>query len=223
MKEEKHELTTFADLNLDIEQAFKNDKFKLLLNQQPPETWINKNTLANNSKYLPIDKTEFLLDKIFQEWRIEVLREGTMFNSVYCTVRVHYLNPVTGKWSFHDGVGAKDLQHDKDTTLSMDTIKPAAVQMALPTAKSLAIKDACDHLGKLFGRDMNRKNTIEFAPAYMKNNGKPKPPSSDTKSEERIIKLVNNCNTKEEMKKFEKDCVSIDARKAYDEKFKSLK
>jgi hypothetical protein len=29
--------------------------------------------------------------------------------------------------------------------------------MALPMAKSYAIKDACDHFGKLFGRDLNRK------------------------------------------------------------------
>ncbi len=34
--------------------------------------------------------------------------------------------------------------------------------MALPMAKSYAIKDACDHFGKLFGRDLNRKETMGF-------------------------------------------------------------
>jgi hypothetical protein len=42
-------------------------------------------------------------------------------------------------------------------------IKEDAEKAAFQIAKSAAIKDATDHLGKLFGRDLNRKNTIEFA------------------------------------------------------------
>jgi hypothetical protein len=34
--------------------------------------------------------------------------------------------------------------------------------MAFTMAKSYAIKDACDHFGKLFGRDLNRKETMGF-------------------------------------------------------------
>jgi ABC-type transporter lipoprotein component MlaA len=34
--------------------------------------------------------------------------------------------------------------------------------MALPIAKTFAIKDATGHLGKIFGRDLNRKDTIPF-------------------------------------------------------------
>jgi hypothetical protein len=34
--------------------------------------------------------------------------------------------------------------------------------MVLPMAKSYAIKDACDQFGKLFGRDLNRKETMGF-------------------------------------------------------------
>lgn len=36
--------------------------------------------------------------------------------------------------------------------------------MAFPLAKSQAIKDACHHFGKLFGADLNRKDTISFDP-----------------------------------------------------------
>ncbi len=209
-------LPTLADLSQDIELAFKNDQFKLLLNQTPPETWVKKNALANNSKYLPIDKTEFLLDKIFQEWKVEVKEVGTMFNSVFCVVRVHYKNPVTLEWSYHDGVGAKDMQKDANTTLSMETIKSAAVQMALPTAKSLAIKDACDHLGKLFGRDLNRKDTLEFSGAYSKDAPK-------DKSEERLAKLIDSCKSREELSKFFGDCTTKELSEIYDKKYKSLK
>lgn len=34
--------------------------------------------------------------------------------------------------------------------------------MAFPNAKSLAIKDACDHFGRLFGADLNRKDYVEY-------------------------------------------------------------
>jgi hypothetical protein len=34
--------------------------------------------------------------------------------------------------------------------------------MAFPIAKTVAIKDACDHFGKLFGSDLNRKDDITY-------------------------------------------------------------
>ena len=34
--------------------------------------------------------------------------------------------------------------------------------MALPIAKTVALKDAADHLGKLFGSDLNRKDTLNY-------------------------------------------------------------
>jgi len=160
-----NKLPTLADLHCNIEEAFRNDDLKLLLNQ-PPGGFVKKHPTIGND-YLPIDKTEMFLDMIFQKWRIEVLREGNMWNSVYVVVRVHYKDPTNGEWQFHDGVGAKDLQMDAGSkSLTMETIKAAAVMMALPTAKSQAIKDACEHLGKLFGRDLNRKDTIDFVGKY---------------------------------------------------------
>jgi hypothetical protein len=46
---------------------------------------------------------------------------------------------------------------------SLRPVKEDAEKAAFQIAKSAAIKDATDHLGKLFGRDLNRKHTIEFA------------------------------------------------------------
>jgi hypothetical protein len=34
--------------------------------------------------------------------------------------------------------------------------------MAFPMAKTIAIKDAADHFGKLFGADLNRKDVISY-------------------------------------------------------------
>lgn len=155
-------LPSLTDLQLDVQQALKDDALNLLLNQPPPQKWIKKHpTIGHN--YLPIDKVEYLMTKIFKQWRVEVVSIMNMFNSVAVTVRLHYLNPTTNEWSFHDGVGAHNLQLDSGASPSdLSKIKANAVMMSLPIAKSNAIKDAADHLGSLFGRDLSRKDTIQF-------------------------------------------------------------
>src|SRR5690606_19774572 len=133
-----------------------------LINQNPPAKWIKTNPYANNAKYLPIDKVEFLLRKIFKDVDIEVLRESVMFNAVTVTVRIHYTHPVTGIKGFKDGVGAKQIQTKKGASpADMANINNNAVEMALPIAESNAIKDAAHKLGRIFGADLNRKDIIE--------------------------------------------------------------
>lgn len=137
------------------------DEFNSLINQNPPEKWIKTNPYANNSRYLPIDKVEFLLRKIYKEVDIEVLSVGVMFNAVYTTIRIHYTHPVTGEKGFKDGVGAKQIQTKKGASpADMANINNNAVEMALPISKTNAIKDACDTLGRIFGADLNRKDVI---------------------------------------------------------------
>lgn len=207
--------------------AFKNDLFKTYLNKTPPKKWLKghptatkKIVDANGTKrevaaeFLPIDKHELLLDTIFQQWKIEVLREGTMFHSIYCTVRVHYLHPVTKEWLFHDGVGAVKAQSDSGKPFSQDTIKAVAVQIGLPAAKSYAIKDACEHLGKLFGRDVNRADTMAFESMSEK--------SLKTKADERVEAMIENAKTLDALKKIQPHLKNADQRALYDDKFKEL-
>jgi hypothetical protein len=161
---------TIQDL-VDPEKLHRNDQLKTLLNQPPPKQWVKTNKYANNSEYLSIEKVEYLMDKIFQEWKVEVLEYRTLFNSISVSVRLHYVNPLTGQWMYHDGVGAKELQTIAASgPLKQDfsNINKGAVEMALPIAKTSAIKDAADHLGKLFGRDLNRKDTLEYKQTYQR-------------------------------------------------------
>lgn len=163
-------LPSLAELHHNADLAFKNDQLNTLLNQQPLGKWVKEHPFARNVKYIPIDKIEFMLTRIFQEWRVEVLSYNQLFNSVACHIRLHYLNPITGEWSYHDGLGAVGIQTDKGAAASdMNAIKQDAVMKALPAAKSYAIKDAAEHLGTLFGRDLNRKDTMPFAGAYSEN------------------------------------------------------
>lgn len=163
----KRQLPTLQELHHDIDLAVKNDGLSTILNGEPKASWVKTNPYANNTKYLPIEKVEYLLARIFQRTRIEVLKTEQLFNAIAVTVRVHYVDPVSGEWDFHDGVGAVGVQTDAGKSASdLNAIKQNAVQMGLPAAKSYAIKDACEHLGKLFGRDLNRKETLPFEGSY---------------------------------------------------------
>lgn len=157
-------LPTIADLfSDDLQTAFKHEKLNMLLNVEPKKEWIKKHPYIQNYFYLPIDKIEYLLRRIFKKYSIEITGQGTAFNGVWVTVRVHYLNPTNGEMAFHDGIGACQLQTKKDTSpADLININNGAISMAFPIAKTVAIKDACDHFGKLFGCDINRKDTLPF-------------------------------------------------------------
>lgn len=161
---EKSKLPTIAELFEDsIELAGRSEGLNAILNTPPPDKWIKTHPFIRDYRYLPIDKVEYLLRRIFKRYRIEIVREGTAFNGVYVVVKVHYLNPATLEMDWHDGIGACQLQTKKDTSpADLININNGALSMAFPIAKTVAIKDACDHFGELFGCNLNRKDTIPF-------------------------------------------------------------
>lgn len=148
--------------------VYKADALMTLMNQPPDKTWVKIHPTVSGWKYIPIERIEYLLKSIFKtNYKIEVLKTGMILNTVEVTVRVHYKDLITGEWLFHDGVGASEIQTQKGSghlKLDMSNINRGAVTMALPIAKTLAVKDACDHFGKLFGSDLNRKDYIEYLP-----------------------------------------------------------
>lgn len=145
----------------------KEDKYLRVVNQDPPEEFVKDHPLVRGVKYIPIDKVELLLTNVFQEWHVEILQVQQLLNSLAVTIRLHYTHPLTGEKLFQDGVGAVAIQVDKGENASnLGAIKSDAIMKGLPSAKSFAIKDAAEHIGTLFGRDMNRKDTMAFIPSY---------------------------------------------------------
>lgn len=156
-------LPTIAELTADPEAAFKNDQLNLWLNQEPPSSWVKVHPYIKGYKYLPIDKVELMLKRVFKQYRIEITGQGSAFNGVWVTVRLHYQNPTNGEWSFHDGIGAAQMQTKAGTSpADLININNGALGMAFPIAKTLAVKDAADMFGKVFGADLNRKDTLSY-------------------------------------------------------------
>ena len=157
-------LPTIQDLHEDNALvSYKNDQLNLLLNQEPKKEWVKEHPFVKGHKYIPIDKVEFMLRKIFKKYQIEITGQGTSFNGVWVSVRVHYYHPIEETMMYHDGIGAIQLQVAKGTSpADLSNINNGALSMAYPIAKTLAIKDACDMFGKLFGADLNRRDTMPF-------------------------------------------------------------
>lgn len=226
-KVEKQELTVtnketaLGELHFDVKLAKERDGLNKILSMQPKTDWIKKHPLVtvkgddgnySPAQYLPIERVEALMRMLFQRFRIEVKESKVIANAVAVTVRVNYLDPVTGEWDYQDGVGAMAIQVDKGApAMDFNKTKSAAIQMALPAAKSYAIKDAMEVLGQLFGGSLNRKDQIAFASAY--DNRKPitteqlqdainRASSGDTGILETMKKLV--LMTDEQIKEIEK-------------------
>lgn len=134
-----------------------------ILNVDPPTKWIKKHPYIKDHLYLPIDRVEYLLRKIFKRYSIQITGQGTAFNGVWVTVRVSYWNPATGQMESQDGIGAMQLQTAKGTSpADLANINNGAISMAFPIAKTLAVKDACDLIGNIFGANLNRKDVMPF-------------------------------------------------------------
>lgn len=157
-------ISTIQELYENTELQIKRDDLNSLLSQQPPAAWIKVHPYISNHKYLPIDKVEWMLRRIFKKYSIEITNQGVAFNGIWVTVRVNYLDPITNEMNFHDGIGAMQLQTAKGTSpADLANINNGALSMAFPIAKTLAVKDACDHFGDAFGASLNRKDVIPFS------------------------------------------------------------
>lgn len=164
MSEEKTNLPSIQEIqNGDINIPGKLNALNVLLNQEPPTQWLKTHPVAKNVKYIPIDKVEYLLTKIFVVWYPEVKECKLLANSVVVVLRLHYRNPITEQMEWVDGVGAAGIQVNAGEAASdFAKIKHNAIEIAAPKAKSAAVKDAAENLGKIFGKDLNRKDTLDY-------------------------------------------------------------
>jgi hypothetical protein len=153
----------------DMPTLQKDSVIQVLLNNPPHEAWLKDHPTAKKEmvvngakvkvpiKFMPIERTEWLLTNVFVRWRVKVKKVQLIANSVTVTVRLYYYDHVLGKWNWQDGVGAQPLQTDQGAgATDFNKIKSNAVQIAAPAAESYAVKDAAEKIGKLFGKDMNR-------------------------------------------------------------------
>jgi len=178
MSKELTRVPKIVDLYDNSELALAKNDLNILLNNDPHPSWLIKHPFVKKEvkdpktgrktrvpiDYLPIARIEWLLTSIFQSWNIEVKNIMQIANSVVVTARLHYKNPVTGEAEYQDGVGAVAIQTEQGAAATdFSKVRTDAVMKSVPAAKSYALKDAADHLGKLFGKDLNREQYMSYA------------------------------------------------------------
>lgn len=163
----KKTLVKIVGDEVQLAKLLQRDQFLQVVNTEPPTDWVKDHPFAVGVKYIPIERIELLLTRIFQEWHVEIRREGQLANSIFVTVRLHYRDPIDAEYRWQDGTGAAPIKTDKGASAAdMSAIKNDAVMTGLPAAESFAIKDAAEKIGRLFGKDLNRKDVAVFTPSY---------------------------------------------------------
>jgi hypothetical protein len=160
---EVHKITIEDLYNNDaVPTVHRNSQLLFLVNQNPKDTWVRQHPMTKGD-YMPIERVEWLLTQIFIDWKVEVKAVQVVANSVVVTIRLYYYNQIKKEWQWQDGIGASPIQTDKGAgAMDWNAVKSDSVMKAAPAAESYALKDAAEKIGKLFGRDLGRKETFGY-------------------------------------------------------------
>lgn len=151
------------DLVTETEDTIKLNNLVVLLNQSPPDNWLKPHPMVRSYKYLPIERVEWLLTRIFTKWWVEIIDSKIVANSAVVTVRLFVINPLNNETWHNDGIGCAPIQTDSGAgATEFDKVKSDGVMKAMPSAESYAIKDAADKFGRIFGKDTGRKNSMNY-------------------------------------------------------------
>lgn len=151
--------------------------FTQRLQQLPTQDSIDK-TADGKAQTVLISHIEMLLDEnFFGLWETENFKWSVITNEIVGSIDLIVTHPVTqqplrriGAASIQIMVDAapeniKDNKTEKNRwALNPDNKKSNALDMGFPKLKAECLKNAAQSLGKLFGRDLNRKKQDSFNP-----------------------------------------------------------
>ena len=188
-------LPTLQELYSDTALVNKQNQLNIILNAEPKKEWVREHPFVKNLKYLPIERVEYLLTMIFTKWRVEVKEVKLLANSIVTTVRVFVQDPISGEWDWQDGIGAMPIQVSKGSgEVEFDKMNSSAIQIGAPSSESFAVKDACEKFGRIFGKDLNRKDNVNYDRLYQMIG---------------MNETVNNPNLTEEIRKEVQDTTNL--------------
>lgn len=162
------EISVFQPVPDDLKAAL--ERFQGALNRDPDPNELKK-TPDGNAYYLPISFIEMTLDELFfGQWSTENFRWNQCQNEIQGSIDLVVINPVSGMKITKTGAASiqimvdkapSNLQGKEKNSWALDPFnkKPNALQMAFPKLKAECLKNAAVGLGKVFGRDINRRFT----------------------------------------------------------------
>lgn len=148
------------------DEAVLMQAFAAKLNREPDPKELDK-TPDGRAKTLPISFVEMTLDEIFfGQWELSEVSYQQIFNEVVGTGVLTVWHPVSGRPIKRAGFASVVITQDKDAQIAdfQSTKKKNALDLSFPKLKAEILKNAASSLGKVFGRDINRKNVDTFKP-----------------------------------------------------------
>jgi hypothetical protein len=156
-------------------------EFVKRLNAEPDKKELDE-TPDGKAKTLPISYIEMTLDEIFLgQWSTENFKWSAIANEVQGSIDLVVINPITGGVIRRTGAASivitVDSLSDEDKkrmskqdrnlfALNPENKKPNALDLGFPKLKAECTKNAAQSLGKIFGRDINRKKSDVFQEQY---------------------------------------------------------
>lgn len=149
--------------------------FQQELNKPPIKSYIKKDKFTKTD-YIPIGYIEGMLDGYFLgQWSIQEVKAIRVENEILLTLELCVVNPITGQVRCIAGAASgqigvykydsgKTKQRKGEYSRDMDNKIPNTLEKDFPAIKAMAVKNAAKSLGKRFGRDLNRKDTLERNP-----------------------------------------------------------
>ncbi len=170
--------TSLAAHSESIEEfRIRLENFTNKLNQLPNPGEIDK-TPDGKANSIPISFIEMTLDEFFfGQWDTHNFKWSVIANEVVGSIDLSVLHPVSGREIKRVGAACvqimvdsvpDNIKNDKQArnawALNPNNKKAGALDMGFPKLKAECLKNAAQSLGKLFGRDLNRKKQDVFTP-----------------------------------------------------------
>jgi len=140
--------------------------FARKLNVEPNPAEFEK-TPDGRANTLPISFVEMTLDEIYLgRWSHTDAHFQQIFNEVVGTVELTVIHPITNEPITRTGWASVVITQDSGSKVSdfNMTKKMNALDLSFPKLGAEALKNAAKSLGKVFGRDINRKQKDTFKP-----------------------------------------------------------
>lgn len=140
--------------------------FQERLNKEPNPAEFEP-TPDGKARTLPISFVEMTLDEMYLgQWESSDATYSQIFNEVVAVVTLTVWHPITNRPLKRSGWASVIITQDKDATIAEFnmTKKKNALDLAFPKLGAEALKNAAKSLGKIFGRDINRKKQDVFKP-----------------------------------------------------------
>jgi hypothetical protein len=168
-----------AQLTYVEEERMRLQNFLQRLQQEPS---VIEKTPDGRANTVPISHIEMTLDELyFGMWSTENFKWQVISNEIVGSLELVVTNPVNntqirriGSASIQIMVDAipqeikQDREKAKQWQLDAQNKKANALDMGFPKLKAECLKNASQSLGKVFGRDINRKKSDTFQPLVKK-------------------------------------------------------